>query len=254
MDINMQAIGFVQSCYIDKFGTPRQPGLVEKSRAFIKLEAFTQPEQSLLGIEGYSHLWVIFLFHKNTNARFHAKVHPPRLQGKSLGLFATRSPHRPNPIGLSLVKLESVEKDGVWVSGIDLVDGTPVLDIKPYVPNIEIKADATGGWTDTVSDPQFDFEWGEQAEQDLLSWSSALSKSSQEFLPSTIKTPQEIASYLRSLIEQTLGLDPRPTLYKEDSAGEAKYRQTHAVRIWDGDIHFSFKNNSLVILNIKKSL
>ena len=133
----MEPIGYIESCFKDKFGTPRQPGLVKKAWAKLKIRADLQPEESLQGLEGFSHVWLIWVFHQNKVSRYHAKVHPPRLGGKSMGLFATRTPHRPNPIGLSLVEIVRVEKDGIVVSGADLVDGTPILDIKPYLQEVE---------------------------------------------------------------------------------------------------------------------
>ena len=106
--MDVTPIGFLKSCYPDKFGTPRQPGLVSGARAELKLRSDLQPELALQGLEGFSHIWLIFIFHKNQSARYHAKVHPPRLKGEPIGLFATRTPHRPNPIGLSLVELVEI--------------------------------------------------------------------------------------------------------------------------------------------------
>lgn len=223
----MQPIGYVESCFKDRFGTPRQPGLVPMATAFIRIEAQWQPSQSLEGLVEYSHLWVIFIFHRNTNQRFHAKVHPPRLEGKSVGVFATRSPHRPNPIGLSLVKIEKIESEGIWVSGQDIIDGSPVLDIKPYLPLVESKPQAIGAWTDKVSTKKFEFHWTSEALQELNRWES-----------------NEKSASLKNLVEQTLGLDPRPTLYKQADPGQ--YRDNHVVRLGRGDVFFAFKGDSVI--------
>jgi tRNA (adenine37-N6)-methyltransferase len=131
----LKCIGTVVSPYTKRMGTPRQGLLVPSSRAFIELNLQTE---ALDGIESYSHVWIIFGFHANTNA-FHkkTKVRPPRATGNhKVGQLATRSPHRPNPIGLSLVKMERLDKKQkrLHISALDLVNGTPVYDIKPCVP------------------------------------------------------------------------------------------------------------------------
>jgi tRNA-Thr(GGU) m(6)t(6)A37 methyltransferase TsaA len=228
----MKIIGRVKSCYPDKFGTPRQPGLVPQSKAFLQILPQWQPEQSLQGLDGYSHLWVIFDFHKNTHERFHAKVHPPRMDGESVGVFATRSPHRPNSIGLSLVKIDSVAADGVWVSGIDLIEGTPIFDIKPYLPQVEALTQACGGWSDEVPGKTTHVEWTELASQQLREW-TALRKNESE-------------TELKDLVEATLKLDPRPTVYKGYEGQESKHRDEHAVRIWEADVKFKFVEKELI--------
>lgn len=152
MNFTFPAIGIVHSCFKEKFGIPRQPGLVPLSTATIELLPPYDDVDALDGLDTSSHLWVQFVFHANNihNKNRHdwkPKVKPPRLGGnKTLGVFATRSPTRPVPIGLSVVKLESIEtRDGkvlIHLSGIDLLDGTPVLDIKPYIPYVDAIAHA----------------------------------------------------------------------------------------------------------------
>lgn len=131
----LQCIGTVVSPYTKRMGTPRQGSLVPSSRAFVDLNI---PMEALDGMESYSHVWIIFAFHANTNT-FHkkTKVRPPRAVGnEKVGQLATRSPHRPNPLGLSLVKMEHLDqkRKRLHISGIDLVNGTPVYDVKPCVP------------------------------------------------------------------------------------------------------------------------
>ncbi|KAK3221565.1 hypothetical protein Dsin_008590 [Dipteronia sinensis] len=140
----MTPIGVVQSCFSTRNGTPRQPLLVPLSRACLVFDAARVPPASLEGLGEYSHCWIIYVFHLNTdleklwkqpsNSKFKAKVRVPRLKGERMGVFATRSPHRPCPIGLTVAKVEAVQGNMVLLSGVDLVDGTPVLDIKPYLP------------------------------------------------------------------------------------------------------------------------
>ncbi|KAF2310229.1 hypothetical protein GH714_007318 [Hevea brasiliensis] len=140
----MVPIGFVQSCFSTRNGTPRQPLLVPLARACLVFNSTRVPPVSLEGLAEYSHCWIIYVFHLNTDieklwkqpsrSKFKAKVRVPRLKGGRMGVFATRSPHRPCPIGLTAAKVEAVQGNMVLLSGVDLVDGTPILDIKPYLP------------------------------------------------------------------------------------------------------------------------
>jgi putative methyltransferase, YaeB/AF_0241 family len=225
----MNPIGHIESCYKDKFGTPRQPGLVSKSWARLKIRPDLQPEQALEGLEGFSHVWLIWVFHQNKVSKYHAKVHPPRLGGKSMGLFATRTPHRPNPIGLSLVEIVKVEKDGIIVAGADLVDGTPILDIKPYLPEVESIPEARVGWTSEVQKDPIEIQFNEHAEKLLQGWVQ--------------RNPDK---HLRELIVETLELDPRPVVYRGYEGEKSPYRESHAVRLFDGDIHFKFVSPQVV--------
>lgn len=225
----MEPIGYLESCFRDKFGTPRQPGLVKKAWARLKLRSDLQPEEALQGLAGFSHVWLIWVFHQNKSARYHSKVHPPRLAGESIGVFATRSPHRPNPIGLSLVELVRVERDGIVVSGADLVDGTPVLDIKPYLPFIEALPEATSGWPAEVQSEKIQVEFTPQAEQLMMQWQA------------------EASDYaVREIVEETLKLDPRPVIYRGYEQEESPYRNQHAVRLFDRDVHFRFESPTRV--------
>ncbi|XP_046403413.1 tRNA (adenine(37)-N6)-methyltransferase [Ischnura elegans] len=137
--LSLQPIGIVSTWFPQKRGTPRQPGVCKQSQGVLKIfnHVFTNPEHSLEGIELFSHMWILFYFHKNESTHCRAKVTPPRLNGSRVGLFGTRSPHRPSPIGLSLVKIDKVDGSSVYFSGVDMVDGTPVLDIKPYIPEYD---------------------------------------------------------------------------------------------------------------------
>ncbi|XP_061778946.1 tRNA (adenine(37)-N6)-methyltransferase [Nerophis lumbriciformis] len=132
-------IGYISSCFSVKNGTPRQPTVCGPSRAELRLKqsVFNNPEHALVGLEQYSHVWVIFLFHKNGHMSYKAKVKPPRLNGQRVGVYSTRSPHRPNALGLTLAKLDKIIGDTIHLSDIDMIAGTPVLDIKPYIPEYD---------------------------------------------------------------------------------------------------------------------
>ena len=226
-----QAIGFLKSCYPDKFGVPRQSGLVKKTYSELQIRADLQPELALQGLEGFSHVWLQFVFHLNTSNRYHAKVHPPRLEGETVGLFATRSPHRPNPIGLSLVELVEIKNHVLILSGADLVDGTPILDVKPYLPLIESISDAKAGWASLIEKDEVNVEFAPSALEILQKWMHQAEK-------------PELYEVITQLIKQ----DPRPVVYRGFEEGASPYRNKHAFRLYDGDIHFEFtsKNQALV--------
>ncbi len=149
----IEPIAIIHTDFSEKFGIPRQPRLVKDLTAIIEfLPAFQQPE-TVRGLDGYSHIWLLWGFSENEGAGYNATVRPPRLGGKTrMGVFATRSPFRPNGIGMSAVKLERIEDNGnggvrLIVSGADMLDGTPIYDIKPYVPISDCIPEATEGFT-----------------------------------------------------------------------------------------------------------
>ena len=152
MDVPMKIIATIRSDFPTKFGVPRQSGLVEELKATIVFEPEYRKPEALRGLEGFSHLWLIWEFSQAVRSEWSPTVRPPRLGGNArMGVFATRSPFRPNPIGLSCVKLEGLRQDGALgtvleVSGADLMDGTPIFDIKPYIPYADAHPEAAGGF------------------------------------------------------------------------------------------------------------
>ena len=158
MDILIKTIGRIHSDFPSKFGIPRQAGLVPELRAYLVLEPEFRNPDMLRGLEGFSHIWLIWNFSGNRQDVWSPTVRPPRLGGnRRMGVFATRSPFRPNPIGLSCVRLEEIRWNTpqgpiLVVSGADLMDGTPVLDIKPYTPYADCHPEAAGGFTDSADD------------------------------------------------------------------------------------------------------
>ena len=184
-------IGIIYSCFKEKFAAPRQPGLVPAALAQIQLHSPYNQADTVAGLEKFSHIWLTFMFHQTAQQGWKPKVRPPRLGGnKKLGVFATRSTFRPNPLGLSLVKLESIDiSNGVTlhVSGADLIDQTPILDIKPYLPWVESVPSAKSGFASDDQILQLPIYYSDQAQRVLSS------------------RPDLIA-----LIEQVLLHDPRP--------------------------------------------
>ena len=156
--VSIQVIARMHSAFPTKFGIPRQSGLVSELESTIVFEPEFRNADALRGLEGYSHLWIIWQFSEAVRQDWSPTVRPPRLGGnKRMGVFATRSPFRPNNLGLSCVKLISIEEtelDGtvLHVAGADLMDGTPIFDIKPYIPYSDSFPDALGGFTDTAED------------------------------------------------------------------------------------------------------
>ena len=149
----MVPIAHIRTDFAAKFGIPRQAGLVPELRGRVVFTPDYRNPDALRGLEGFSHIWLIWEFSEAKQARWSPTVRPPRLGGNTrVGVFATRSPFRPNPIGLSCVKLEAIDADPelgpvLEVSGADLMDGTPILDIKPYLPYCDSRPEATSGFT-----------------------------------------------------------------------------------------------------------
>ena len=155
--LNLKIIARIKSDFPEKFGIPRQNGLVPSLRSTITFEPEFRNADALRGLEGFSHLWLIWIFSENVRDTWHPTVRPPRLGGNArLGVFATRSSFRPNPIAMSCVKIESIVLEGddapyIVVSGADLMDGTPIVDIKPYLPYADSVPDAKGGFASSVA-------------------------------------------------------------------------------------------------------
>jgi tRNA (adenine37-N6)-methyltransferase len=191
-------IGTIESCFKEKFGIPRQPGLVASIESTIRLDP-EQPFliQSLKRIEEFSHLWVITVFHAHGAHSWKPTIRPPRLGGaEKVGVLASRSPHRPNPIGLSAVELVRVDPAAgtLLVRGGDFLDGTPVLDLKPYLPYADAIPQATSGW---ASDP--------------------IERVPVKFEPEAevqIQSAERARPGLRAMITEVLELDPRPAFQK----------------------------------------
>ena len=168
MDVTIQPIARMRSDFSTKFGIPRQSGLVEQLRSTIVFEPEFRNADALRGIEEFSHLWIIWQFSEAVRQGWSPTVRPPRLGGNTrMGVFATRSPFRPNNLGLSSVRLLEVEQTGSFgtvlhVGGADLMDGTPIFDIKPYIPYSDCHPDAAGGFTDRTGEFLLDVDFPRQ--------------------------------------------------------------------------------------------
>lgn len=158
----LQVVARIRSDFPTKFGIPRQSGIVSQLRASVVFEPPFRNPDALRGLEGFSHLWLIWEFSESVRSGWSPTVRPPRLGGNTrMGVFATRSPFRPNPLGLSCVRLEAIEQDPelghiLIVSGADLMDGTPIFDIKPYVPYADCHPDAIGGFASAPAEARLE--------------------------------------------------------------------------------------------------
>lgn len=209
-------VGIVHSCFKEKFAIPRQPHLAPAARGVLELLPPFDQGDAVQGLEQVSHVWLLFLFHQALDDKPRLKVRPPRLGGnQSVGVFSTRATHRPNGIGQSVVRLERVEPGCLHLSGIDLLDGTPVLDIKPYVPYADSVAEAHNGMADAPP-PLIPVDW-----QD-----AALQQAQQHAL--------RLGQPLVELIEQCLAQDPRPA-YQQPQPD-----RRYGARFWDLDVHWHY--------------
>jgi tRNA-Thr(GGU) m(6)t(6)A37 methyltransferase TsaA len=219
-EYQIKAIGIIHSCFKEKFAIPRQPALAPAATGEIELFAPFDDPIAIEGLEEVSHLWLSFIFHqalpKENELRL--RVRPPRLGGnKKLGVFATRATHRPNPLGLSVVKLDGIENGRLQISGIDLLDGTPIVDIKPYVPY----ADSLPHAKNEIANAQPVLSVVE-FEADALS----------EALFHGLRLDQPV----KELIEQMLAQDPKPAYQKPDP------ERLYGVKIWDLDVKWRYLN------------
>lgn len=223
---SMKVIAKIQSDFPEKFGIPRQSGLVPELKARIVFEPEYRNPDALRGIEAFSHLWLIWQFSEAVRETWSPTVRPPRLGGNTrYGVFATRSPFRPNPVGLSCVRLEGVSLDGpeapsLLVSGADLMDGTPIYDIKPYLPYADCIPDAAGGFASTAPKNQLNV----QAEESMLAI-----------------IPEE----KREALLGVLRLDPRPA-YQDDP------NRIYGLTFSGFEIRFRVEDEVLTVVSINR--
>ena len=221
-NFSFSSIAVVSSCYKEKFSIPRQSGLVSEAIAELTLLKPYAELEAVRGLEGFSHIWLTFVFNAIPQGDWKPTVRPPRLGGnKRLGVFATRSTHRPNPIGLSVVKLLEIRSEKgeikLILGGCDLLDGTPILDIKPYLPYADMIPDASGGFASEKPFKKMEVQFSDSAKEACISASQRLNVD------------------IRLFIEQLLCLDPRPA-YQLGQFGERVY----VAYVYDFDLRWRY--------------
>ena len=223
-------IGVIESPYKEKFAVPRQPRLVPAATARVKLQGEVNCLEAIRGIEQLSHLWLLFLFDQNLAAGWKPTVRPPRLGGNErVGVLASRSTFRPNGIGMSAVELKGVSQQGdqfyLELGSVDLVDGTPIVDIKPYIPYSDAIVEADGGYADSEPD-----------------------KADVQFLTEADNTLNQLSNgqHIRQVIAQVLAQDPRPA-YKKNKPDTKQY----AVNLFDLNVKFSVEDNLVSVSAIE---
>lgn len=234
--LEIKPIAVLRTPFVEKFGTPRQGSLAPSAHARVEFPSGSPAELWLRGLEGFSHVWLIGVFHNQIESA-PPLVRPPRLGGKAVGVFASRSPHRPNPISLTLAKVVSCGRGQLVLSGVDLMDGTPILDIKPYIPETDFAAEASGGWVAAHPWPELPVDFSPRA----------LARLSRIYQLSPPPIDQD--RFLR-LIKETLSSDPRAVADRsrlvEDGAPRLFY-----VRLFDVDICFSFVNETVRVEDVR---
>ena len=222
----LDVIAHIRTDFPAKFGIPRQSGLVDALAGEIVFTEKYRDASALRGIEGYSHLWLIWQFSETVTEKFSPTVKPPRLGGNTrMGVFATRSPYRPNPLGLSCVRLLGVELSTprgpvLRVAGADLMDGTPIYDIKPYLPSVDSHPDAKGGFTADIDYPQLRVDFP----RPLL---------------------DRIPEAKRAALDEVLAQDPRPG-YRHDGDGKR-----YGVRFAGFDVRFVVDGETLHVVEVE---
>ncbi len=231
--LSIEPIGIIHSPYKEKFAVPRQPGLVADGCGELRLLPPYNQAEAVRGLEQFSHIWVLFIFHQTQNGGWRPTVRPPRLGGNArVGVFATRSTFRPNPIGMSLIELKGIRQQGseivLELGSLDLVDGTPVVDIKPYLPFVENIPDARAGFAQDIPLADMLVNFTIEAEQRLL---------------------QEVRNHpnLRRFITQVLAQDPRPAYRK----GEQQSRE-FAVHLSEFNVRWRVENGQTDVIAIDK--
>lgn len=220
----MKIIGHIETDFKEKFGIPRQSGLVKESKGRILFEKEYNVPEAFRGLEAFTHIWVLWQFSEAVREDFTPTVRPPLLGGnRRMGVFATRSPFRPNNIGLSALKLDRVEiteKEGVvlHVSGADLLDGTPVFDIKPYLPYADSIPDAVGGFTEALEERRLEVSFPEEL---LL----------------------KVREDKRSALVAVLAADPRPS-YQNDP------ERVYGMRFAEYEVRFTVEGKSLRVTQV----
>lgn len=236
--MKLTKIGTFESCFKELFGIPRQSSLAPSVQGKIILSPPFDRLEMISDLDKFSHLWVIFGFHALKNNRFRTTVRPPRLGGnKKVGVFATRSPYRPNPLGISLLKIIKIAKEekgiSILVSGQDILDQTPIYDIKPYLPSVDYATKANGGWTDQIP----------VNKHPSVQFSTESINNINKFFPE-----KESQLSFQKIIQETLILDPRPGHQRSQ-----KELKTYGFRLLDFDVIWSARNDNFFVEKVIKT-
>lgn len=235
MEFTLPPIGVIHSCFKEKFGIPRQPGLVPQASAEIEIFPPYDDVNAFNSLETFSHIWVIFIFHACKKNKWKSTVRPPRLGGnKRIGVFASRSYYRPNPVGLSLVELESIDriekKIILKLKGGDFLDGTPVIDIKPYIP---------------YSDSTFPVEAGYAEHAPADNFKVVFSNSAETTIQGLTNIDDRYKNF-KDLITQILSKDPRPGYYTDKSN-----KKHFGIRLHDYNIKWEVSGDLITVTALK---
>ena len=239
MELLCKPIGKIKSPFKNKFAVPRQAGLIKEIHSKITFNKSYQPSLSLQGLEGFSHVWILWGFHLNNSDNFKAKVSPPRFEGKKQGVFATRSPHRPNPIAMSVVELVDIGPDHIWVKGADLVDKTPILDIKPYIPEYDSIPDARSGWLELVRESIDEVNISMNCKTKFDDYFERID-AQKDFINS-----DQLIGFLSNLIKE----DPRPMQSRDSSKKNVK--EDFVLDIYNFELFFHIKDRMAEIRDFK---
>ena len=221
--MELSPIAYIHTEFPEKFGVPRQSGLAGALCGTIVFEPEYRSPEALRGLDGFSHMWLIWGFSANRHGEWQPTVRPPRLGGNErMGVFATRSPYRPNPLGLSCVEIESINMDTstIYVRGADLMDGTPIYDIKPYIRYADSRPDAVCGYVDSLVERHLEVVFAGS-------------------VASVIKDPD-----VREALVQTLSLDPRPSYHNDPS-------REYGLSFAGFNVRFKVDGERLIVISVE---
>lgn len=231
-NVSLSPIAVIRSPFREKFATPRQSGLTPSVKAQIEFLPEYSSAESVRGLDGFSHIWLLFVFHQHLDQGWNPTVRPPRLGGnRRVGVFASRSPFRPNPIGLSAVKLLQIDSKAgaltLKVQGADLIDGTPIIDIKPYIPYADSIPDALAGFAASEPQTALKIHFTDSAQRKLRGFSQ--------------QDPE-----LETLIRETLSLDPRPAYLNQNTD-----QRSYGCRLGRYNIRWQVESTQVMISDIE---
>lgn len=221
--MKLSPIAYIHTEFSEKFGVPRQSGLAGSLCGTVVFEPEYRSPEALRGLDGFSHLWLIWGFSANRHGEWQPTVRPPRLGGNErMGVFATRSPYRPNPLGLSCVEIERIDMDAatIYVRGADLMDGTPIYDIKPYIRYADSRPDAVCGYVDSLVERHLEVVFAGS-------------------VASVIKDPD-----VREALVQTLSLDPRPSYHNDPS-------REYGLSFAGFNVRFKVDGERLIVISVE---